>query len=112
MSRAEAFQRVAAALERRDFTGVSEDDLALCDHEHANSLYRQWLAGGRQPLPLYDDEEGNDCVDEVLVRIASRVQSIDGRMRLTLEHHEPLRLFPGDTIFIRRSTPLRDQERR
>ncbi|MBU2302619.1 MAG: hypothetical protein KJ944_08485, partial [Alphaproteobacteria bacterium] len=84
----------------------------LCDHELANKHYRQWIANGRQPLPLYDPEDGNDCIDEVLVRIASRVQSVDGRMRLTLEHHEPLRLFPGDTIFIRRSTPLRDQERR
>lgn len=110
MSRAQSFQRVALALEKGDFTGVSEDDLAVCDNAQANNLYRQWIAGGREILPLYDPEIGDDCVDEVLVRVASRAQSHDGRMRLTLEGHQPLRA--GDSVFIRRAIPLPDCERR
>jgi hypothetical protein len=109
---AESFQRVAFALERRDFTGVTESDLAAVSHEHANKLYRAWVAGGKVPLPLHDPEDGDDCVKEVLVRVATRTLSTDGkRFRMSIEHEGPLKLFAGDMIFIRRASPLPDPER-
>ena len=113
MSRAESFQRVAGAIESGDFAGVSEDDLAIADNDHANRLWRQWIAGGRVPLPLHDPEEGGDCVTDVLVRVSHMALSTDGRrLRMNVEHNGPLRLEPGDMIYVRRASPVPDPEKR
>ncbi len=108
MDRISAIQRVVGAVERRDFSGVTEDDLALADNEHANRLYRAWIANERMPVP---DDNGISCNDDVLVSVSS-VSGFGDRHRIVIEHHERLELEPGDLIYIRRRTPIRDPERR
>lgn len=107
MDRITAIQRVVGAVEKRDFTGITDDQMALADNEVANKLYRQWVAGGRVPLPA---DEALDCNTDVLVAV-STVSGFDGHFRVVIDHHVPLALEPGDLIYIRRRTPIRDPER-
>lgn len=104
--RISAIQRVVGAVERRDFSGVSEDDLALADNEHANRLYRQWLADDRYPVP---DEDGINCNYDVLVSV-SAVSGFGDRHRIVIEHPVRLELEPGDLLYIRRP-PRPDPDR-
>lgn len=108
MSRIDAIQRVVGAVEHRDFSGVSEDDLALADNASANRMYRDWVAGGWVPLP---DDEGLTCNDDVLVKVV-HVTDFDGHHRIIIDHHVHLQLQQGDLIYIRRRTPVRAPERR